>query len=300
MNRRIMAAALLIGLLGPAAARAAEADIPSLLRLGIVSASVGRLSGLPASDRLEPFRRRLAAAVQKPVQILPLADGRALVAALVAKRIDYAILSASAYAAAEATCHCLEPLAVPRAGDGATGWRAAIVVRGDAAGQTLADLKGKTLALPPAPAFAGRNYALAALAKDGLAEDGFRAEVTSGAEDAARAVLDGRADAALIWISATATPGAPTRGPLATLAAARLLPPEGLRPIWQSATIPHGPHVVRAALPAEWRARLRDTLIRLHSEDPAAYDAVEPEYGGGFAGIDRAAFDGLTAALPAR
>lgn len=296
-------AAFCAAMLAPAALPASAAETPAQLRIGVVSAVGGRVSGVPATDRLEPFRRRLAAALQKPVTLAPQPDGAALVAALVAKRVDYAILSASAFAAAERTCACLEPLAVPRAADGATGWRATIVVRGDSAVRDGAGLKGASLAVPPAEAFAARTYALAALAKSGIAEaDLGRLDTVAGGTEAVAAVLDRRADAALVWLPAAGTArgvGA-GRGPLAVLTERRMLPPEGLRPVWESPPVPHGPHVVRADLPVEWRVRLRETLLHLQSDDPDAYDAVEPELGGGFAAIDKAAFDGLAEALPAR
>lgn len=299
MAGRIASLALAALILAPDLLWAAEP--PAVLRLGVVGAGVGRVSGLPATDRLEPFRRRLAAVVQKPVSVNPQPDGRALVAALVAGRVDYAILSASAFAAAERTCTCLEPLAVPRAADGATGWRASIVVRGEAAVRDAAGLKGQTLAAPPADSFAGRAYALAALAKAGVKETDFaRIDTLAGASEALAALIDRRADAALIWLPAAGTARGTGRGPLAVIAERRALPPEGLRTVWESPPVPHGPHVVRADLPVEWSVRLRETLLHLKADDPDAYDAVEPELDGGFAAIDKAAFDDLAAALPAR
>jgi phosphonate transport system substrate-binding protein len=294
-----------LSVLAAAPTRAAETpEVPALLRLGVVSAVNGRVAGLPATDRLEPFRRRLAAALQKPVVLAPQPDGRALVAALVAGRLDYALLSASGFAAAERACHCLEPLAAPRAADGATGWRATVVVRGDSTLRDVADLKGKSLAAPGSDAFSGRAYAFAALAKAGAAEaDLGRVDPASGPEAAARAVAERRADAALIWLpdaGAGASAATAPRGPLALLAEHGGLPPDGLRPLWQSPSVPHGPHAVRADLPSAWRVRLRDLLVNLKSDDPDAYDAVEPDLGGGFVVIDKAAYTPLGEALPAR
>lgn len=292
-------------MLPTAPTQAAEtAEAPALLRLGVVSAVNGRVAGLPATNRLEPFRRRIAAALQKPVVLAPQPDGRALVAALVAGRLDYAILSASGFAAAERACRCLEPLAAPRAADGATGWRATVVVRGDSVLRDVAGLRGKILAAPSSDVFAGRAYAFAALAKAGTPEaDIGRVDPATGPEAAARAVAERRADAALIWLpDAGATSAAATapRGPLALLVEHGGLPPEGLRPIWQSPPVPHGPHAVRAELPSAWRVRLRDLLVNLKSDDPDAYDAVEPDLSGGFVVIDKAAYAPLGEALPAR
>jgi phosphonate transport system substrate-binding protein len=289
------AAGLLLGF----AAAAPAAEPPAQLRFGVVATAAGRISGLPATDRLEPFRRRLAAALAKPVTLAPQPDGRALVEAVVAGRVDYAILSASAYAAAEANCHCLEPLAVPRAADGAAGWRASVVVRGDSPVRDLAGLKGRSLAVPAADAFAGRTYALAELRRAGLAEaDLGRLDEAGGAEAAARAVVAGRAEAALIWLPASGAAETAARGIPGLLAERRALPTEGLRPVWQAPPVPHGPHAVRADLPVEWRVKLREVLVHLANDDPAAYDAVEPEFGGGFVAVDKAAFAGLIAALP--
>jgi phosphonate transport system substrate-binding protein len=133
-----------------------------------------------------------------------------------------------------------------------------------------------------------------------------RLDTVAAPEDAVVALLDRRVDAALAWepvagptpSAATTAPAAvaPGRGPLAVT---RRPGADALRIVWASPPVPHGPHVVRADLPVAWRVRLRDLLVHLETDDPAAYDAAEPEFGGGFVPVDKAAFAPLADILAA-
>jgi len=92
-----------------------------------------------ATARLEPFRLALAEGLGLDVELFAGRDYATLVDALVQSRIEYAILSATAHALAEARCQCIEPVAIARDGDGAIGYSQILIVRADGAA-ALADL----------------------------------------------------------------------------------------------------------------------------------------------------------------
>ena len=83
-------------------------------------------------------------------------------------RVQYAIHSASSYATAEALCACVEPIALPTAFDGSHGFHAVLVAHADSAIASLADARGKRLALTGADSVAGRLVPLKALAGQGI------------------------------------------------------------------------------------------------------------------------------------
>ncbi len=62
-------------------------------------------------------------------------------------RVQYAILSASAYAATSEICKCVEPLVLPTAMDGSRGFHAIMLARADSPIQKLDDTDGARLAL---------------------------------------------------------------------------------------------------------------------------------------------------------
>lgn len=245
-----------------------------------------------ALDRIEPFRRRLADTLAGEVMVDAFADERRLAEALANGRVDYARLSASGYATAWGLCGCVEPLAAPRASDGTAGYRAAIVTKRGGAIKTLADLGGKTLAISVEPALATRRLPLMALAHEGLSGDkGPKLLDVPGPEEAVRALLAGRAEAAVVW---TTLEGDPTegwgRGTLHDLAVRNEVRMPDIGVVWSSPVLPHGPQTVRSSLDEGRKRRLRDMLVELDEVDPEAYEAIEPVFGGGFLRIGHAAY----------
>lgn len=258
------------------------------LHIGIVAPARQEV----ALDRVEPFRRRMAATLGAEVIADAFVDERRLAEALATGRVDYARLTASGYATAWALCGCVEPLAAPRASDGTAGYRAAIVTKRDAPIKTIKDLSGRTLAASVEPALATRRLPLMALAQEGLAGDkGVRLVDVAGPEEAVRALVAGRAEAAIVW---TTLEGDPTegwgRGTLRDLAAKGAIHVADLRVVWSSPVLPHGPQAVRGSLDEGRKRRLRDMLVDLDEVDPEAYEAIEPAFGGGFLRIGHAAY----------
>jgi phosphonate transport system substrate-binding protein len=259
------------------------------LRIGAVESSQFR----PLSGRLEPFRVYLADHLEIPVEIQTFRNGADLVEAAAHRRIDYALFSGATYAAAWRSCGCMEPLAAPKSIDGTAGVRAILVVRGDSPYRTLDDLKGKVLAASNPRSIAGRLVPFNEMASEGSDPNTLfqRIETAAGPEAAVLQMIDRKVDAALAWstLEGEADEGY-DRGALHALVGRHLLDMHQIRIIWRSGLIPNGPHAVRDDLPLSLKNRLRDILLDLIDNAPEAYDAVEPDFGGGFVPIGHSTY----------
>lgn len=289
----ILLIGLVVALAGAHGARADWRDQIKVLRIGAVVGDnpVYRL------QRLEPFRRRIEIEAGVPVEIVPAADFNMMIDAHASGRIDYAIYSATAYAAAMALCDCIEPLAAPRAVDGALGYYAIVVVRSDSLAKTLDQLKGQSLVLARPGSTAGHLVPMSEFSTDGIEPDAFFSRIrhADGPKEAIRTVLTGLADAGIAWSSMQGEGASGfDRGTLHDLIAAKEMKMDDVRVVWQSRRITHGPHAVSRRLPQSLKDRLRSALIRMKDLDAKAYDAVETIYGGGFAEIDAADYEALT------
>lgn len=288
----LIAAALATGPgAAPAAAQGSVVTVPGI-RIGVVGGE--RLSA--AIARHEPFRKRMANELGTGVEIVAVRDGVALVDAIATKRIDYAVMSASAYAMAWQVCGCIEPAAAPKSLDGTQAFRSVLLVRTSNGANGIRDLKGASVAAADTRSVAGRLFPFARLAADGLEPQGHfsRVETVSGPEAAVRLLLAGKVDAAFAWstLEGDLTAGY-SRGTLRDLVDKKLLNVADVRVVWSSPPLPHGPHAVRQDLAPATKTRIRETLLHLRQDDPDAYDAVEPFLGGGFATIGHAAYEPL-------
>jgi phosphonate transport system substrate-binding protein len=292
--RSLLSAAVTVGALGVAdVARAEESALPVLggapFRLGIVA------TDRRAADRIEPFRRRLEIALDRNVEIVSTGSGLALARALAEAKVDYAMLSGTAYATAWRLCGCVAPIAVPRSVDGTAGYHAAVVVRASSSIATVKDLKSRTLAVAEETSVAGRMLPLAELASAGVPSTDLAKLVPTAGPAAALALLtDGKVDAAVVWSTLEGSEaGGYSRGTLADAVAKGRLAMSDYRIVWSSSLIAHPPHVIRSSLAEPVKARLRDVLDDLPERDPDAYDAVAGSFGGGFVPVGHAAYVNL-------
>jgi phosphonate transport system substrate-binding protein len=248
-------------------------------RLGIVGAE--RPAAMLA--RVDPFRRHLAGTLGRDVAVTTFPDEAALTGALVAGRIDYAPLTALGFARASRLCDCVEPLAAPREADRAPGWHAVILANRTSGLSRAEDLAGKHLAVAPKAAIGTRRLPMMLLERAGLVADKAPLLVeTAGPEAALRALVEGRADAALVWSSlAGEREEGWSRGTLAEAVARGTARAEDFTLVWSSPLLPLGPHTVRAALDEPTKRRLREMLVQLDI-DPDVYEAIERDHAGGF------------------
>ena len=222
-----------------------------------------------------------------PVMIVAMADYDALVAAQASARVQYAIHSASSYVTAQALCTCVEPVALPSAFDGLHGFHAVLVAHAGTAIASLADARGKRLALTGADSVTGRLVPLNAFAAEGIdAPADFSAVLTAAdPEQAVTMLFTDEADLAAGWssLSGDAATGY-SFGVFTRMVASGALAMDRLKIVWQSPLIPFGPHVVRRDLPAELKTLIADALMAMGSAAPDALDAVDNSSigGGGF------------------
>ncbi|MBL4890883.1 MAG: PhnD/SsuA/transferrin family substrate-binding protein [Rhizobiaceae bacterium] len=237
--------------------------------------------------RVELFRLALSEALGMNVEIFPARNMSSLIEAHRGSRIEYAIYSASAYAATWILCECVEPLVLPLAVDQTSTFRA-VVISGPSGPGNLRDLKLENLAIPRSRAVGASEIAMYELEKQGVLPKGVSELAPTGkmmsSEQAVNGMLDGKFGAMLGWSSMIGDNlSGYSRGSLKALAEANGGEAAGYNIIWQSLDIPHPPHAIRKNLPAEAKRILRETLQQLFSEDPSAYDSIELQYGGGFA-----------------
>lgn len=275
--------------LGTSGASAGWRDDLKVLKVGFIAGDN------PAQEvaRLEKFRWQLQYALAVPVELFPARSYRALIEAESSGRIQYAVLSALAFVALDRACHCAEPLVQPVDAGAASGFRALIVARTDGRVTSLDDARGMRLAIGRSDSLSARLVPFAGLAATGIVPERHFAALVESADalEALTLLADGEADLAVAWSTAADPLNGPHgSGPIAALAARGGLPPGGLRVLWQSDLVPFGPHAVRSDLPPEAKAALRDALLAMHSDAPDAYDAVEPQFAGGFVAADPAAY----------
>jgi phosphonate transport system substrate-binding protein len=111
-------------------------------------------------------------------------------------------------------------------------------------------------------------------------------------------VLRGRADAAFAWstLSGNAAEGY-SRGVLTDLARSGEFGVRSLAVVWRSPPIGHSPFAVLRTLSVDDKAKLKAYLLGLSEADPAAYDILDPLYGGGYAGADAQDYSSLASLL---
>ncbi len=247
--------------------------------------------------QVQPFREELQKALGIPVEILPARDHQALIDALAGSRIEYATLSATAFSAAWRACKCIEPVAVPMASDGSSSFRSVLISRYLGPG-SLAALKKKDILIPGKNSFAGFLYPKGALISEGVKLD--TPEWPVDDKGTVRATIHafskGEGDAILGW-TPVVREGEAKRGLLHDLTTSADRSSSRLRTLWQSDPIPHGPHVVRRNLPREIKDWVWRALQGIHERNPKAYDAIEPNLGGGFRQIDIGDYEPLSKIL---
>jgi len=250
-------------------------------RVGIV-AEPGAGNAIPGLTELsEAFGEALG----MKVEFFVARSYPALIDAQVSGRIDYAVYSASAYAAASLRCECIEPLVAPTGVDGSTGIRSVLIVL-DGKISTTDDLTGSKIALLPPDSVAGHQVPLAMFRPGGrslMGTEDFLLQAGS-AEAAETLLIDGVADAIFGWITAmppNAPDATPSGGTIARLEAAGI-DRSRLTVVWQSDTLRYGPHAVSIALHPDPKGRLTEFLTRMKLADPEMYERLEAYRLGGF------------------
>ena len=249
-------------------------------RVGIVD------GGRPVLEarRAKPFAEALSNALSMPVEIFTASDHKALIDAQIENRVEYAVYSATAFSAAWVLCKCVEPLAVPIAQDGSKSFRSVLIAR-KSAGSSLFGLRGKTIAIPGAGSFSGYILPkfLFGLENIDLESGAWEVRDLQTADAAIEIYKKKEVQALFGWEPVSdqisddqAAQNQATVSLLGNDAKSSHI-------IWRSPEIPNGPHTVRNSLDSEARAILWDFLDQLQLTNINAYDAIAPNWGGGFA-----------------
>lgn len=250
---------------------AAEEQNAANFRIGMISAE----DDTPAVEGLSSIRSAFSQALGMPVEIFAARDYEALINAQIGGRVDYAIYSAAAYAAASLRCDCLRPVVAPVSAQGAIGVRSVLIVRPGAG-------EAARIAIGPADSLTGRLAPLASwpAAADMAARGGLVAVGSSS--EAETMFLQGTVDGFFGWVPAfPGEDGALLGGTLARLGAAGLGPAD-FTTAWTSPILLYGPHAVHADMPVERMAQLQRLLIRVGADDPQLRVYLKNYLGGGF------------------
>lgn len=248
-------------------------------RIGVAAPRVAELN--PAE--ISKLKAAYATALGVPVDLVVLPDIPALIDAQATERVDYAMETSAAYAAAYMACECVEPLVAPVGADGSLGIRSILLVRSDVDAQNL---KSARIALPSDPNKAPALVPVSAYMlsdKDTAApHDNF---INAGSlENAEKLFAAGKIDGFFGWVPANGDEKQPQGGTLARLSA-QGIDQDSYRIAWESSLLRYGPHAVRANLAPDAKLILRRFLVSLSSSDPETYDLIDRVHGGGFVAV---------------
>ena len=252
---------------------------------------VGILGGENTQDRLaryDGFQKLLAAKLGVPVKLFPAADYAGVMQGMAAGQLDAASFGASGFAGTWLDCKCVEPVVVPQEKDGSTFYYSVMVTRKGSGIDSIADMKGHSLAWADPNSTSGYLIPSATLKSKGidLADGAYfsRTGFAGGHEQAVIAMLNKQFDACVTWTSGQGDKAEGySRGNLRSMVDRGMLKMSDVNIIWQSGKIPNGPWAVRTALPASLKREFTDFLLDLPKSHPDVYTAVEQGSGVGYA-----------------
>jgi phosphonate transport system substrate-binding protein len=261
----IVAALLVVLTLAPAASadwRAAHKE----LRFGVIPVE----TQTQTTKGFEEFVKYAAAKFGVPVKLFTATEFIGINNALVARQIEFAWSSPSAYVGSWLECQCLEPIVAALDKDGNLGYNSVLIVRADSPYRTVEDLKGKTVARTEPNSNSGYLVPMVEFAQAGKPlESYFTSPVSGGHTQSVLGVLKGTYDAAFTWT--TKDDG---YGQLRTMMDKGLLKREDIRIVWSSGLVPSPPVLVHKALAADLKAALTRFFTELHKERPDLAEAV--------------------------
>lgn len=230
------------------------------------------------------FRQRMGV----DCRVFQATDYAGVVQALTGAQIQMANLGPAAYAAAWIDSNgAVEPIATYTAPTGQAGYFSILIVRQDSPAQTLADLRGKTVAWADPNSTSGYLVPLAALRAENIDPQRFfsRTVFSGGHEQSVLGVLNGNFDAAFTW---TAEDDA--FGQLRMMIDRGVLQRDRIRVVMQSPLIPNPPIVVRKDLPAEMKAELARFFFAMAADNMEMAEAVARGRTAGFIAADAAMY----------
>ncbi|MDX6741406.1 phosphate/phosphite/phosphonate ABC transporter substrate-binding protein [Actinocorallia sp. A-T 12471] len=216
--------------------------------------------------KLKPAYGVLAKALEEklgcPVELQVVEDYSAEVLAMRNGQLELAQFGPLGYVFASTKAGA-EPLASFADASGAlTTYTAGIWVPADSPIQSIADLKGKSLALSSAGSTSGDALPRYALAQAGIAEADVKLNYAGGHPEALLALTNGKVDSAEI-----------NSQQLATAEAAGQFDRSKFRQVWTSDPIPNDPITVASSLDPAFKKKVADALLGLDADAVAQVGA---------------------------
>ncbi|GAA2987994.1 phosphate/phosphite/phosphonate ABC transporter substrate-binding protein [Actinokineospora diospyrosa] len=164
-----------------------------------------------------------------------------------------------------------------------TSYKAGVWVPKDSPVQSLADLRGKSLALSEPGSTSGDALPRAALAKLGLDKSSVKLDYAGGHPEALLALTNGKVDAAEI-----------NTQQLATAKAAGKFDESGFRQVWASDPIPNDPITVAGTMDPAFKDAVRKALLNLKPDEVAKVGKfLDVDPAGPLVAVDKATYQPL-------
>jgi phosphonate transport system substrate-binding protein len=265
--------------------------------------NIGILGGENAQDRLtsqECYRAAIEASLGVPVKLFTPADYDGVIQGLLGGTLDMAWLGASAYAKIFLTDPAAVELALTKQNtDGSTGYYSIGFARKDSGIVTIEDAKGKVFAFAEPNSTSGYLVPGAELTAAFGPLDQFFSEVkfSGGHEQTIVGVANGDFAAGVSWADGLGNwEDGYNSGAFRRASDAGLVDMNDIVQIWQSKLIPEGPLVVRAALPADVKAKVVQLTADLWETDPKCAYGVAAGDAKDFVPVTHAEYEGVVAA----
>jgi phosphonate transport system substrate-binding protein len=260
------AAILAASLALPAAALADWRASVKELRFGVIPVE----TQTQTSQGFEEFSKYAAKKFGVPVKIFTATEFIGINNAIVAKQIEFAWTSPSAYSGSWLECQCVEPIVAALDKDGNLGYNSVLIVKSETPYKKFEDLKGRTVARTEPNSQSGYLVPTVEFSKMGKPVDEFfKSPISGGHTQSVLGVLKGTYDAAFTW-----TTKGDGYGQLRTMMDKGMLKREQIRVIWESALVPAPPVIVHKNLPADLKAEMVKFFLELHEERMDVAEAV--------------------------
>lgn len=211
------------------------------------------------------------------VRVNRVSDYNSVIQALASGQVDVAMMGAGAYANVhDQLGHLAAPALLMLGASGETGYYSALIVRSDSPYRSLADLKGKSLAVVDLNSTSGYLFPMHALRKEGIDAGKYfsRIGVTGGHAQSVIAVYNRQYDAAFVMAGG----GTPQTGFALTaysmMADKGLLPRDAVRDVWVVGPVPNETFVMRTDRPQAFIDLVRGALAALPYEEPGAWTGL--------------------------
>lgn len=278
LHRRYFVAAAAAGLVLAAAstqgcAQDWKAKYPELT-FGVIPAE--NASG--TVDRYSLLTEYLTKELGVPVKLRVANDYAAVIEGQRAGNIHIAFYGPASFSRAVITGVKTEPLAVQKHSNGATGYYSVVYVLADSPYKSIADLKGKAIALVDPNSTSGNQAPRFFLQRAGYPVEGFFGKnfFAGSHENAVLALAQGTAAAAAnFWNSEDDSnlTRMITKG-IVRKADGTPMKKEDFRIIFKSDFLPEGPFTALSSLPDDLKQKIRQAFLDIPKKDKTAFDKL--------------------------